>query len=91
LVTPQDSNGALAGKSPTGSFLLMTAVEVIDEIKALPPLEKAKVIDFVQGFLRINGVIVPDATADHHAGMIAIAERRLGKSDLAALFRRLAS
>lgn len=27
----------------------MTAVEVIDEIKALPPLEKAKVIDFVQG------------------------------------------
>jgi hypothetical protein len=27
----------------------MTAVEVIDEIKALPPLEKAKVIDYVQG------------------------------------------
>ncbi len=27
----------------------MTAVEVIDEIKALPPQEKAKVIDFVQG------------------------------------------
>ena len=26
----------------------MTAVEVIDEIKALPPQEKAKVIDFVQ-------------------------------------------
>jgi death-on-curing protein len=42
-------------------------------------------------FLRINGVIVPEATADLHAVMIAIAERRLGKSDLAALFRRLAS
>jgi hypothetical protein len=27
----------------------MTAVEVIDQIKALPPLEKAKVIDFIQG------------------------------------------
>ena len=27
----------------------MTAVEVIDQIKALPPKEKAKVIDFVQG------------------------------------------
>jgi hypothetical protein len=26
----------------------MTAVEVIDQIKALPPQEKAKVIDFVQ-------------------------------------------
>ena len=26
----------------------MTAVEVINEIKALPPQEKAKVIDFVQ-------------------------------------------
>jgi hypothetical protein len=27
----------------------MTAVEVIDEIKALPPQEQAKVIDFVRG------------------------------------------
>ncbi len=27
----------------------MTAVEVIDQIKALPPQEQAKVIDFVQG------------------------------------------
>lgn len=26
----------------------MTAVEVIEQIKALPPQEKAKVIDFVQ-------------------------------------------
>ncbi len=26
----------------------MTAVEVIDQIKALPPQEKAKVIDFLQ-------------------------------------------
>lgn len=30
------------------SFLSMTAVEVIDQIKALPPQERAKVIDFVQ-------------------------------------------
>jgi hypothetical protein len=36
-------------------------------------------------------VIVPDATADLHGVMIAIAERRLGKSDLAALLRYLAS
>ncbi len=27
----------------------MTAVEVIDQIKALPPQEQARVIDFVQG------------------------------------------
>lgn len=42
-------------------------------------------------FLRVNGVIVPDAVADLHAAMIGIAERRTGKSDLAALLRSLAS
>ena len=39
---------ALARGRPTGRFQRMTAIEVIDEIKALPPQEKAKVIDFVQ-------------------------------------------
>jgi death-on-curing protein len=42
-------------------------------------------------FLEGNGVGVPEATAELHAAMIGIAERRLGKADLASLFRRLAA
>ena len=42
-------------------------------------------------FLEGNGVVVPEATAELHAAMIAIAERRLAKADLASLFRRLAA
>src|SRR5262245_8163955 len=40
-------------------------------------------------FLEGNGVVVPQATAELHAAMIGIAERHLGKADLANLFRRL--
>lgn len=40
--------------------------------------------------LRINGITVRRATNELHAAMIAIAERRMGKLELAALFRRLA-
>lgn len=42
-------------------------------------------------FLEGNGVRVPPATAELHAAMIGIAERRLGKVDLANLFRELAA
>ena len=42
-------------------------------------------------FLEANGVVVPEATAELHAAMIGIAEGRLGKADLASLFRRLAA
>ncbi len=40
-------------------------------------------------FLRLNGGMVPRATDELYGVMIAIAERRLGKLELAALFRRL--
>ena len=40
-------------------------------------------------FLRLNGEIVPRATDELYAAMIAIAERRMGKPELAALFRWL--
>jgi death-on-curing protein len=42
-------------------------------------------------FLEAHGVVVPEATPELHAAMIGIAERRLGKPDLASLFRRLAA
>lgn len=41
-------------------------------------------------FLRVNGITVPRATDKLHAAMIAAAEHRLGKPELAALLRRLA-
>jgi death-on-curing protein len=41
-------------------------------------------------FLRLNGVMIPAATEDLYAAMIAIAARRLDKPALAALLRRLA-
>ena len=40
-------------------------------------------------FLRLNGVTVPRATDELFAAMIAIAERKMDKVELAALFRRL--
>jgi death on curing protein len=40
-------------------------------------------------FLSGNGVTVPVATAELHAAMIAVAERRLDKAGLANLLRRL--
>jgi death-on-curing protein len=40
-------------------------------------------------FLSGNGVIVPEATGELYAAMIAIAERRLDKAGLADLLRRL--
>ena len=40
-------------------------------------------------FLRLNGVIVPRATDELYAAMIATAERKMGKPELAALLRRL--
>lgn len=40
-------------------------------------------------FLAGNGVIVPEATAELYAAMIAIAERRLDKAGFAELLRRL--
>jgi len=38
-------------------------------------------------FLRLNGVTVPSATGELYSAMIAIAERRMGKPELAALLR----
>ncbi len=40
-------------------------------------------------FLDINGVEIPEATDDLYDAMIGIAERRLGKDDVAAVLRRL--
>lgn len=40
-------------------------------------------------FLRLNGETVASHTEELHAAMIAIAERRAGKRELAALLRRL--
>jgi death-on-curing protein len=40
-------------------------------------------------FLRLNGVTVPRATEELYAAMIAIAEKRMGKPELAALLRRM--
>jgi death-on-curing protein len=41
-------------------------------------------------FLRLNGATVPQATDALYAAMIAIAEKRIGKPELAALLRKLA-
>jgi len=41
-------------------------------------------------FLRLNGATVPRATDDLYAAMIGIAEKRMGKPELAALLRRMA-
>jgi len=41
-------------------------------------------------FLRLNGETVPSHTEELHTAMIAIAGRRMGKPELAALLRRLA-
>jgi death-on-curing protein len=40
-------------------------------------------------FLDLNGVEIPEATDDLYDAMIGIAERRLGKDDVAAVLRRL--
>jgi death-on-curing protein len=40
-------------------------------------------------FLRLNGVTVSSATGELYPAMIAIAERRMGKPELAALLRGL--
>jgi death-on-curing protein len=40
-------------------------------------------------FLRTNGVTVPSATSELYSAMIAIAARRMGKPELAALLRAL--
>lgn len=40
-------------------------------------------------FLEGNGLPVPKATGELYRAMIAVAERRIGKPELAALFRRL--
>lgn len=40
-------------------------------------------------FLAGNGVIVPKATNELYAAMIAIAERSMSKAELAGLFRKL--
>jgi death on curing protein len=42
-------------------------------------------------FLRVNGLRVPPSDAVLYDAMIAIADRRMKKDDLAALFRRLAT
>jgi death-on-curing protein len=41
-------------------------------------------------FLEGNGVRIPEATRELYDALIGIAERRVGKAELAALFRRLA-
>jgi len=40
-------------------------------------------------FLDLNGVEIPEATDELYDAMIGIAERRLGKEDVAAVLRRL--
>ena len=40
-------------------------------------------------FLEGNGMPVPQATGELYTAMIAVAERRIGKPELAALLRRL--
>ncbi len=40
-------------------------------------------------FLDLNGVEIPEATEELYDAMIGIAERRLGKEDVAAVLRRL--
>jgi death-on-curing protein len=40
-------------------------------------------------FLTLNGVELPTATAELHDAMIALAEHRMKKDDLASLLRRL--
>jgi death-on-curing protein len=40
-------------------------------------------------FLKGNGVPVPEATGELYDAMIAMAGRRIGKPELAALLRRL--
>jgi death on curing protein len=40
-------------------------------------------------FLSLNSVEIPEATDDLYDAMIGIAERRLGKEDIAAVLRRL--
>lgn len=40
-------------------------------------------------FLEGNGVVVREATGEFHEALIGIAERRVSKGDLAAIFRRL--
>ena len=42
-------------------------------------------------FLRLNGLTVTRHTNELHAAMIAVAERRFGKAELAALLRRLSA
>jgi prophage maintenance system killer protein len=42
-------------------------------------------------FLEGNGITVPEATDELHAAMIALAERRLDKAELAALLRGLSN
>lgn len=41
-------------------------------------------------FLRLNGATVPQATIELYAAMIAIAEKRIRKPELASLLRKLA-
>lgn len=41
-------------------------------------------------FLRLNGATVRPATGELHAALLAVAERRMGRLELAALLRRLA-
>jgi death on curing protein len=40
-------------------------------------------------FLDLNGIEIPEATDELYDAMIGIAERRLGKEDVAAVLRRL--
>lgn len=40
-------------------------------------------------FLEVNGYPVPEATSELYEGMIAMADRRMDKSDFAKLLRRL--
>jgi death-on-curing protein len=40
-------------------------------------------------FLKLNGVTVSSATGELYSAMIAIAERRMGKPELAGLLRSL--
>ena len=40
-------------------------------------------------FLKLNAVTVPCATGELYTAMIAIAQRRMGKQELAAVLRRL--
>ena len=61
----------------------------IAEAQALLDGNKRTAIGAALAFLELNGVTTSTATMELHAAMIAIAEKRLTRAELAALLRTL--